>query len=89
MTLPSLTLGIILPILYGALFHVWRGGSPFKLVLYLIFSLVGFWGGHWLANMLSISILSYGPLHIGPATLTSLALLFIGNWLSDVESVKD
>jgi uncharacterized membrane protein YeaQ/YmgE (transglycosylase-associated protein family) len=81
-------MGIIFALLFGALFHVWRGGGPMKLVLFLIFSLIGFWGGHWLAGLLSITIFSYGPLHLGPATLGSLLVLFIGHWLSDVESVK-
>ncbi|MDH3943491.1 MAG: hypothetical protein OEV06_05300 [Anaerolineae bacterium] len=88
MTLPSVGLGIILALLYGSLFHVWRGGGPGKLILYLIFSLIGFWGGHILANMLSIELGSYGPLHLGPATITAFAALFIGNWLGAVESVQ-
>jgi hypothetical protein len=88
MTFPSLLLGVLLATLYGTAFHVWRGGGAGRLLLYIIFSWVGFWGGHWLANALSISFAGYGPLQLGFATIGSVLTLIGGYWLSNVEDIK-
>jgi len=86
MTLPSFILGIFISSLYGALFHLWRGGDGGKLFLYLIFSWIGFWLGHFIGNTFTINLVSLGPLHLGTATLGSLIILGIGYWLSLIES---
>jgi hypothetical protein len=88
MTLPSLLLGALLATLYGAAFHLWRGGGAGRLLLYIIFSWTGFWGGHWFANVLSISFAGYGPLQLGFATIGSTLTLAGGYWLSNVEEIK-
>jgi hypothetical protein len=85
MTLPSLIFGIILSSLYGAGFHLIRGGNLGRLVLYLILAWAGFWAGHFLGGALGWTFASVGPLHIGTATLGSLLFLLVGYWLSLVE----
>jgi H+/Cl- antiporter ClcA len=85
MTLPSLFLGLVLSSLYGAAFHLWKGGSLKKLLLYLILGWAGFWAGHLLAANLGWTFLALGPLNTGMATLGSALLLFLGDWLSRVE----
>jgi hypothetical protein len=82
MTLASFLLGFVLSSLYGALFHLWRGGNIYRLMLYLILSWMGFWIGHFLASFLDWTFLSIGPLHVGLASITSILFLFIGYWLS-------
>jgi uncharacterized membrane protein YeaQ/YmgE (transglycosylase-associated protein family) len=81
-------LGLILSTLYGALFHLWRGGNAGRLLLYLILAWIGFWVGQFIGNLLNISIDTLGQLHIVAATLGSLVLLFIGYWLSLVRVDK-
>jgi len=85
MTLPALVLGIVLSTLYGAAFHLWRGGGPGRLILYLILGWVGFWAGHALAVYFKLTIGTLGPLQILGGTLTSAIFLGVGYWLSLVE----
>jgi hypothetical protein len=85
MTMPALLLGILISTLYGAAFHLWRGGNLWRLVLYLILGWSGFWLGQLLADQLGFSLGSYGQLHLGMATLFSAIFLFGGYWLSQVE----
>ena len=85
MTLPALFFGLVLSSLYGAAFHLWKGGGLKKLLLFLILAWVGFWAGHLLAARLGWTFLAVGPLNTGMATLGSALVLFVGNWLSQVE----
>ena len=88
MTIPTLFLGLILSTLYGALFHLWRGGNAGRLLLYLILSWIGFWLGQIIGDLLNITFDNFGQLHIVLATLGSLIFLAIGYWLSLVQTDK-
>ena len=88
MSIPTLILGLILSTLYGALFHLWRGGNSGRLLLYIILAWIGFWVGQFIGNMLNLSFDTLGQLHIGASTLCSLILLFVGYWLSLVQVEK-
>lgn len=85
MTLPAILLGLLISTLYGALFHLWRGGGFGRLILYLILGWLGFWSGQALASILGWTFLSIGQLHLGMATITSFLFLFIGYWLSLID----
>ena len=85
MTLPTLILGIVLSTLYGAVFHLWRGGGAGRLLLYLLLSWVGFWGGHIFANLQGWTFGRLGPLNLGFATIASILVLLIGHWLSQIQ----
>ena len=85
MSIPTLFLGLILSTLYGALFHLWRGGNAGRLLLYLILSWIGFWLGQLIGNYLNLSFDTLGQLHLMFATLGSLIFLAIGYWLSLVQ----
>ncbi|MEW5829493.1 MAG: hypothetical protein AB1846_11425 [Chloroflexota bacterium] len=85
MTLPSILLGVVLSTLYGAAFHLLRGGSLGRLALYLVLSWAGFWIGHFAAGALGWSFVPVGALEAGFATLGSLLFLGLGYWLSLVE----
>jgi hypothetical protein len=85
MTLPSIFLGLIVSSLFGAFFHLWRGGGPGRLLLYLLLSWFGFWGGHNLGIRWEWNFLSLGPLHLGTAIFGSVIALAIGYWLSLVD----
>lgn len=86
MTLPALLFGILLAAFYGAAFHAWKGDPLKRLLLYLFIAEAGFWGGHILAASLHWSFASVGPLNAGAGTLFCLLALFLGRWLSQVES---
>jgi uncharacterized membrane protein YeaQ/YmgE (transglycosylase-associated protein family) len=86
MSIPALFLGLILSTLYGALFHLWRGGNAGRLLLYLLLSWIGFWLGQLVGSLLHISFDLIGQLHILTSTLGSLVFLAIGYWLSLVQS---
>jgi len=85
MTLPAFLLGLLISTLYGALFHLWRGGGFGRLILYLILGWLGFWTGQALASGLGLTFLSLGQIHLGMATIFSLLFLFIGYWLSLID----
>jgi hypothetical protein len=88
MTLPSLIFGIVLSSLYGAAFHLIRGGSFGRLLLYLILAWSGFWVGHFLAEQLGWNFASVGSLNLGMASIVSILFLIVGYWLSLVEIQK-
>ncbi len=85
MNLPTFLLGLLISTLYGALFHLIRGGNFSRLLLYLVLSWIGFWSGQLIANQLNLTFLSIGSLHLGLATLGSLLLLLLGSWLTQSE----
>lgn len=85
MNIPALLFGIILSTLYGAAFHVWKGGGPRRILLYLGLAWAGFWVGHVLGSIGKLSFENVGALHVGAGTAGSLLFLFVGHWLSLVE----
>jgi hypothetical protein len=88
MTLPTLVLGFIFSTLIGALFHLWRGGGPGRLLFYLSLSWSGFWIGQWIASNFGWTFDKFGSIHIGAAIVGSLLFLLVGYWLSLVQVEK-
>ena len=86
MTLPAIIFSFFVASLFGSLLHLWRGGNLFRLLLYLVLSVLGFFGGHFLAEVLSISFIQLGTINLGFGILGSLSLLGLGYWLSLVEN---
>ena len=82
MTIQTLLLGFLIATLYGAGFHLVRGGKLWRLGLYLIFAWIGFWGGHFLGRSIGWTFLKVGSLNLGMATLVSIIMLLLGYWLS-------
>ncbi len=82
MTIPALLFALLLALLIGALFHLWRGGGGGKLLLFLVLSAAGFAAGHFLAVWRGWSLLRVGSLEVGVAALGSLLFLAVGEWLS-------
>lgn len=85
MTFPAVVFGIVLSTVYGTAFHFWKGGSLFRIFLYIILSWLGFWIGHFVGVALNWSFAAAGPINAGMATLGSAVFLFIGEWLGRVE----
>ncbi len=85
MTIPAFLFGVLLSSLLGAIFHLWKGGSLIRVLLYLVLAWIGFWGGHILAVQLDWHFLSLGPLRLGMALVGCGIILVIGHWLSQVK----
>ncbi|MEW6180011.1 MAG: hypothetical protein AB1522_08785 [Chloroflexota bacterium] len=89
MILQTIALGMIIATLYGAAFHLWRGGSLWRLGLYVLFAWIGFWGGQWLGTLLGWEFIRVGQLNLGFASIGSFLILGLGYWLSLVQVEPD
>jgi len=87
MTIPAIFFGILVSTFMGASFHLWKGGSLGRLVLYVLLAWAGFWGGHVLSALTQVTFITVGPLNFGPALLGSLVVLGAGYWFSLVKNV--
>jgi hypothetical protein len=88
MSIPSIVLGIVISVLLGASFHLWRGGGGGKLLLYLLLGIAGFWIGQYLGERFGLTFASIGSLHLGMGLIVGAIFLSIGNWLSKIEPEK-
>jgi len=86
MTLPAIIFSFFFASMFGSLLHLWRGGNLLRLVLYLALSWIGFFGGHLIAEHLSIKFLDVGSIHLGFGVLGTILLLALGYWLSLIEN---
>lgn len=88
MTPQAFLFGVLISTLIGALFHLWRGGSLNRLLLYVALSWLGFWTGHVVAAQLKWNFAALGPLNLGMAMISAVLVLAIGYWLSLVKIEK-
>ncbi len=86
MPFPSFLLGFVIASLYGAVFHLLRGGGPGRIFFYLLLAWIGFFSGHFIAAWGGWILLPIGPLNAGIGTLGALIFLIIGNWLGNIDS---
>ena len=84
MTLPTFIFGTLISIFFASVFHVWRRGGGGKLLIYLLLSFTGFWGGHILGNLMELYFLVLGPLNLSFAVIGSIAGLFAGQYFSEI-----
>lgn len=85
MTLPTLLFALLIALLYGALYHLLRGGGFWRLVMYLGLSALGFAAGHLFGLWRGWVILPLGSLNLGMSTVGSILILLIGDWLNRFE----
>jgi hypothetical protein len=85
MSTATLLLGFIISTLFGAIFHLWRGGKAARLLLYLVLAWAGFWGGHFLGVLLGWDFDKLGQLHLAFGIIGCALILGIGYWLSLVD----
>ena len=86
MTLPTILFALIVALLYGALYHLLRGGGFWRLILYLGLSVLGFAIGHLIGLWRGWAFAPLGSLNLGVSSLGSLVILLVGDWLSRIES---
>jgi len=85
MTIPAIFFGVVLSSAYGTAFHFFRDGGFKKLLIYILMAWAGFWGGHFAGAALGWSFAAIGPINTGMASIGSVIVLLIGDWLSRVE----
>jgi len=81
-TIPVFIFGSLIAGLVGSLIHLIFGGKPFRLLLSILFSWIGFWVGNNLGFQYGLYFFKYGPIYFGTALLVSLILGLIGYWIS-------
>jgi hypothetical protein len=86
MTLPTLLFGLLVALLYGAIYHLLRGGGFWRLLLFFSLSIAGFVLGHWIGIWRQWTFIPLGALNLGLSTLGSFILLAVGDWLSRIEA---
>ena len=86
MTLPTILFALIVALLYGALYHLLRGGGFWRLFFYLGLSVLGFAIGHLIGLWRGWAFASLGSLNVGMSSVGSFVLLVIGDWLSRIEA---
>lgn len=72
--------------LYGAVYHLLRGGGFWRLLLYLGLSVLGFATGHLVGLWRGWVLLPLGSLNLGMSSAGSILILLIGDWLSRFEA---
>lgn len=81
MTLPAILFGLLVALLYGATYHLIRGGGFWRLLLYLGMGLFGFVMGHLVGLWRGWVWIPLGQLNLGLSTLGSILILVLGDWL--------
>lgn len=79
---PSMIFSFILATLYGAAFHLVSGGDARRLALFLLSAWLGFGLGHAVGDVVGITLLDIGPLHMLPATIGAWTALVVARVLT-------
>lgn len=82
MTLPAIIFSIIMALLYACAYHLIKGGDLFTFITYCVVSVLGFFGGQYLASLIGVRFFPLGTINFGVGTLSSIGLLLIGGWIS-------
>jgi hypothetical protein len=86
MTLPSLLFALLIALIYGAFYHLIRGGSVWRLLSFLALSTFGFALGHLLGLWRGWVLFPIGSINLGLSTIGSFLMLILGDWLTQIES---
>lgn len=89
MTTPSLLFALFIALMYGALYHLLRGGGFWRLLFYLLLSTAGFAAGHLIGLWRGWFVFPLGSLNVGLSSAGSLLLLILGDWLSRIETNRE
>ena len=79
---PSVIFSFILATLYGAVFHLVSGGDARRLALFLLAAWLGFTLGHLVGDLVDLTLLDIGPLHVLPATVGAWLALVVARLLT-------
>jgi len=86
MTFPTFLFATLIALLYGALYHLIRGGGFWRLILYLFLGILGFAAGHLVGLWRGWFFIPLGSLNLGVSSIGSIVFLVTGDWLSRIEA---
>jgi len=86
MTIPALLVALLFVLLYGAIYHLLRGGGIGHLLLYFGLSALGFGAGHFVGLWLRWDFMPVGQIKLGLSSVGSLIFLIVGDWLSRIKA---
>jgi len=89
MPFTTIVFGILLSTLYGAIYHLIRGGSTKRMLLSLLLSWAGFWLGDSLGWYMGWSFGAIGNLNAGTGSILSLAFMLLGDLISRMRGEPD
>jgi len=88
MTLPAFLFGSLVSWLLASVFHLVVSGNIKRIILYILFSWIGFWAGNYLGIYFGINLLKWGLVDYGMAVIGSFILLVFAYWLSSEISYR-
>ena len=86
MTLPAFLFALLIALFYGTLYHLIRGGSFWRFLLYLCLSVLGFALGHLIGLWRGWVLLPVGSINLGLSSIGSILMLLFGDWLTHMEA---
>ncbi len=88
--IPGLLLIVLFSGLIGFGFHLWKGGSLFRMLFFFLFSLIGFAIGQWIGSILNSTFFVIGWVQAGLGIVFSIIFTILAIWLSkiDLEAIK-
>jgi len=89
MTLPAILFATLIALIIGAVFHILRGGSGWRLILYFVLSVAGFAVGQIVGMWRGWNLLMLGSINLGMGMIGSLIFLSAGEWLSRIETRRE
>jgi uncharacterized membrane protein YeaQ/YmgE (transglycosylase-associated protein family) len=85
MTLSAYLISLVFATVLGLLFHVIVGGRGWRILFFILCSILGFFLGNLIGGALNWKWLNVGPVHVIPATLGAIGILLLGCWLGKVQ----
>lgn len=86
---PALFLGTLIALLCGLLFHLFRGGSMARLLLFVATACVSFFTGQLVSTWFNWHVMRLGTLNLFPALLSTAIGLVIASVLVSPESSEN
>jgi FtsH-binding integral membrane protein len=78
---PALAVIAVLGVIYGALFHLWRGKSWRDLGYFILMALIGLIVGQLIGVFLELNVLKLGQVHIVEGTIFAWLFMLAFAWL--------
>ncbi|NIS81434.1 MAG: hypothetical protein GTO14_14805 [Anaerolineales bacterium] len=85
---PALFLGTLIAMLCGFLFHLLRGGSPVRLLLFVATAWISFFTGQLVSTWLNWHVMRFGTLNLFPALLSTAIGLITASVLAGPERTE-
>jgi hypothetical protein len=89
MTLPAILFGLLIALLYGALYHLIRDGGLWRLLLFCFLSVFGFFLGYLVGVWRGWVWIPLGTINLGVSTIGSFLILILGDWLTRFETGQE